>query len=75
MSRCHESVDHSTFDLPLEAAHTRIAELRAAARSARSHAQGSGPWTRLRAAVGRGLIALGSALLVEDRRSHQRPAA
>ncbi len=55
----------TTFDLPLDLAQARMADLRAAA--AHPMRALDGPWsiTRLRDAVGRRLIALGSSLVAD----------
>jgi hypothetical protein len=58
--------DHSTFDLPLDLANDRMADLRSSARTAGVSVESHGPVTRARAAVGRRLIALGSALVVDE---------
>ncbi len=59
---------HSTFDVPLELAHERIAALRGEAR--RSDLADEGPPAtirRLRHGIGHRLIAIGSALAAEQR--------
>jgi hypothetical protein len=68
------TTDHSTFDLPLEVAHDRMAELRASARPTGPSVVAEGPLTRTRDALGRRLIALGSALVV-DEPAHRHRAA
>jgi hypothetical protein len=66
--------DHSTFDLPLDLANDRRADLRSDARMAGLPAEGHGPVTRARAAVGRRLIAVGSALVVDEPAQRHRAA-
>jgi hypothetical protein len=66
--------DHSTFDLPLDLANDRMADLRSDARMAGLPAEGHGPVTRARAAVGRRLIAVGSALVVDEPVQRHRAA-
>ncbi|HYH93618.1 MAG TPA: hypothetical protein VD763_10695 [Candidatus Saccharimonadales bacterium] len=73
MTRCTPA-DHSTFDLPLDVAHDRMAELRASARPAAPGIAADGPVSRTRDAIGRRLIALGSALVV-DEPAHRHRAA
>jgi len=55
----------TTFDLPFDLAQARMADLRAVA--AHPMTAADGPWsiTRLRDAVGRRLIELGSSLVVD----------
>jgi hypothetical protein len=55
----------TTFDLPFDLAQARMADLRAAAAHPMTVAGGPGSITRLRGAVGRRLIALGSSILVD----------
>ncbi len=55
----------TTFDLPFDLARARMADLRAVAAHPMTAADGPGSMTRLRDAVGRGLIALGSSLVVD----------
>lgn len=60
--------DRRRPDLVLESTHERIAELRHVARTARpvDGASDRGPMARARDAVGRRLIALGSALITDE---------
>jgi hypothetical protein len=55
----------TTFDLPFDLAQARMADLRAAAAHPMTGSDGPGSITRLRDAVGRRLIALGSSLVVD----------
>ena len=56
----------STFDLPFNLAQARMAELRATAAHPVTPADRPGSMTRLRGAVGRRLIELGSSLLLDE---------
>jgi hypothetical protein len=58
--------DPSTFDLPFDLAQARMAELRATATHPMTPADELGSLTRLRGAVGRRLIALGSSLVADE---------
>ena len=55
----------TTFDLPFDLAKARMADLHAAAAHPMTAATGPKSITRLRDAVGRRLIALGSSLVVD----------
>ena len=55
----------TTFDLPFDLAKARIADLRAAAAHPMTGSDGPGSMTRLRDAVGRRLIEVGSSLVVD----------
>ena len=65
--------DPSTFDLPFDLARARMAELRSAAARPVTSRDAPGSATRLREVIGRGLIALGSSL-VPDERERRRTA-
>jgi hypothetical protein len=61
------SARRSTMDLPLEAAHARIGELRSAAISAGAGGPAvSAAVARMRAGLGRWVIAIGSALAPDE---------
>jgi hypothetical protein len=62
----YDRPDPSTFDLPFDLAQARMAELRAAAAHPTTSPEARGSIDRLREAVGRGLIALGSSLVLDD---------
>ncbi len=77
MSAITNPPTHSTFDLPLAVAEDRMADLRAGVRSDRGPAVGAGPGrlAQARTALGHRLIALGSALAVDEARDRRRSVA
>jgi hypothetical protein len=76
MTTRHPRPDPADLDLQLLAAKERIADLHAAgAASSRAMPGGPGPTSRARAAVGRRLIALGSALTVDEPTRPERSLA
>lgn len=57
---------HSTFDLPLAVAEDRMADLRASARPGTTSTSVTGRLAQARTALGHRLIAIGSALAVDE---------
>ena len=74
MATQHPS-QHSTFDLPLSIAEDRMADLRASTRPDATSASPTGRLAQARTALGHRLIAIGSALTVDEAGEPRRSIA